>query len=70
LTKKRKVTFAEGCFDELAQEMTQDELDALVAEIEKMAENGELFDNAVELSDEESNLILSQLMNVEKNTRQ
>jgi 16S rRNA G527 N7-methylase RsmG len=68
--KKLKVTYAEGCFDELAEEMTQDELDALTAEIEALAESGELFEYSEPLSEEESEMILSQLKNIEKNTRQ
>ena len=68
--KKLKVTYAEGCFDELAEEMTQDELDALVAEIETMVDTGEIFENSEPLSEEESELIMNQLRNLEKNTRQ
>jgi hypothetical protein len=68
--KKLKITYAEGCFDELAEEMTQEELDALTAHLEKMAESGELFENAEPLSDEESDLILNRLDGIEKNTRQ
>ena len=68
--KKLKVTYAEGCFDELAEEMTQDELDALVAEIEEMVDTGEIFENSELLSEEESELIMNKLRNLEKNTRQ
>jgi hypothetical protein len=67
---KLKVIYEEGCFDELAEEMTQDELDAITAEIEKLVESGELFENAEPLSDEESQIILNELDNIEKNTRQ
>ena len=68
--KKLKITYAEGCFDELAEEMTQDEIDALTAEIEKLAATGELFTEAIDLSDEEADMILSRLDGVERNTRQ
>jgi hypothetical protein len=68
--KKLKITFAEGCFDELAEEMTQDEIDALTAEIKKLAESGEIFDHVQDLSDEEVDMILGQLDGVERNTRQ
>jgi hypothetical protein len=68
--KKLKVTFAEGCFDELAEEMTQEELDALTAEIQALVDSGELFENSEPLSSEESDLILKQLSTIEKNTRQ
>jgi len=65
-----KIIYAEGCFDELAEEMTQDEIDALTAEIEALVESGELFEYSEELTDEESSMLLDRLNNVEKNTRQ
>jgi len=43
-SEKIKVEFAPGCFDEF--EGTQEELDALIQEIRRMAESGELQDNA------------------------
>ena len=70
MKKKIKITYAEGCFDQLAEEMTQEELDALTAELEAMVESGEIFEEAEALSEEESQMILNQLYNVEKNTRQ
>lgn len=68
--KKLKIIYTEGCFDELSEEMTQEELDALTAEIEALANSGELFQHAKQLSNEESEIILSQLNSIEKNTRQ
>lgn len=68
--KKLKITYTQGCFDELAEEMTQEEIDALTAEIEKLAISGELFAHAQELSDEETEMILDQLDGIERNTRQ
>ena len=68
--KKVKITFAEGCFDELAEELTQDEIDAIVGEIEDMVESGELFEHSFELTDEEKIEILQQLNSIQKNTRQ
>lgn len=68
--KKLKIIYEEGCFDDLAEEMTQDELDALTEEIEAMVESGELFENSEPLTDEESDMILERLRNLEKNTRQ
>jgi hypothetical protein len=68
--KKLKITYAQGCFDELAEEMTQEEIDALTAEIENLVDSGELFAHAQELSDEETEMILNQLNGVERNTRQ
>jgi hypothetical protein len=68
--KKLKVIYEEGCFDELAEEMTQEEIDALTKEIEALAESGELFENSEPLSEEESDMILRRLDNMEKNKRQ
>jgi hypothetical protein len=68
--KKLKITYAQGCFDELAEEMTQEEIDALTAEIEKLVASGELFTHAMDLSDEETEMILNQLDGIERNTRQ
>ena len=45
--KKIKIEFAPGCFDNF--EGSQEELDELIAEITRMAESGELEQNAVPL---------------------
>lgn len=60
LAKKKhiQVTFEPGCFDDW--DGTQEELDALVAEITRMAESGELASNAVALDDEDAWQQLSQ----------
>ncbi len=47
--KKMKIEFAPGAFDQF--DGTQEELDALVAELERMAESGELEANSVALED-------------------
>lgn len=47
MTEKLKVEFAPGCFDGF--EGTQEELDALVAEIQRMFDSGEAFDKAREI---------------------
>lgn len=44
MDKKIKIEFAPGCFDSFTG--TQEELDELVAEIQKMAETGELFEKS------------------------
>jgi len=50
MTKKKiKIEFAPGAFDQF--DGTQEELDALVAELERMAESGELEENSVALDD-------------------
>lgn len=46
--KKIRVEFAPGCFDEF--EGTQEELDDMIAEIQRMADTGELFEDAQYLS--------------------
>lgn len=43
--KKIKVEFAPGCFDNF--DGTQEELDEFIAEITRMAEAGEITDNAM-----------------------
>jgi len=48
MTKKIKVEFAPGAFDNF--DGTQEELDELIAEITRMAESGEMFENAQPLN--------------------
>ena len=48
--KKMKVEFAPGCFDDF--DGTQQELDELVAEIERMANSGEMFENSTPVTEE------------------
>ena len=65
--KKLKIEFAPGCFDQW--DGTQEELDALMAELERQVDTGEIFENSVpltddvidDLSDEEQEAILAQL---------
>lgn len=49
MNKKIKIEFAPGAFD--AFDGTQKELDALVTELQRMAESGELEENSVALED-------------------
>jgi hypothetical protein len=44
MNKKPEIVFAPGCFDNF--EGTQEELDEMIAEIQRMAESGELFENS------------------------
>ena len=46
-----KIEFAPGCFDSF--EGTQEELDAIIAQITEMAFSGELFEEAQDLEDDE-----------------
>ena len=56
-----KITYAEGCFDDISDEMTQEEMDALVGEIEKLVESGEIFKNGLPLTDEEADDFFDEL---------
>lgn len=47
--KHIKIEFAPGCFDNF--DGTQEELDAMIAEIQQMADSGELFENAIPFED-------------------
>ena len=47
--KKMKVEFAPGCFDDF--DGTQQELDDLVAEIQRMANSGEMFENSTPVTE-------------------
>jgi hypothetical protein len=65
--KKIKVEFAPGCFDNF--EGTQEELDEFIAEIQRMADSGELMEQAVSVDmddpDEETIEAISQLLSAE-----
>jgi len=51
MTKKKiQIEFAPGAFDDF--EGTQEELNELVAEIHRLVDTGELFDNSQPLTDE------------------
>jgi hypothetical protein len=49
--KKIKIEFAPGAFDNF--DGTQEELDELLAEIQKMADSGEMLENSRELSEDD-----------------
>lgn len=67
MTDKPKITFLPGCFDSF--EGTQEELDEFMAELQRMADSGELFelsepltdDVIEEMTDSERDMILAQL---------
>lgn len=68
---KLKIVYAEGCFDDISEEMTQDELDALVGEIERLVKSGEIFDKGIPLTDEEVDDFLDELEDPDnRHTRQ
>ena len=49
--KKTKIEFAPGCFDNF--DGTQEELDGLVAELDRLAETGEIHEQSRELTEDE-----------------
>jgi hypothetical protein len=46
---KKKIVFAPGCFDNL--DMTQEEMDEFLAEINRMVDSGEFLENSVPVSE-------------------
>ena len=66
MTEKLKVVFAPGCFDGF--DGSEEELAELLAEIHKMAEDGTLFENSKQLSEEEVEELKEQME--KKETRQ
>jgi len=53
--KKFKIEFAPGCFDNF--EGTQEELDAMVAELTRLAENGELIELGEPLTEDQFDML-------------
>jgi hypothetical protein len=56
MTKKMEIVFMEGCFDDF--EGTQDELNEVIADMQKMLEDGTLLMNAEPLSKEEEAMLI------------
>jgi hypothetical protein len=75
MTKKKppmNIVFEEGCFDELEDELTQEELDALIEGIFQLAETGEIVSESIpveELPEEEQAEIIDMLERKKKRTR-
>lgn len=74
--KKLDIVFMPGCFDNF--EGTQEELDEMMAEIQRLAETGEIFEKSMpvdldafleELSEEELKEILEDLGEEESTTK-
>jgi hypothetical protein len=69
MSKDKKITveFAPGCFDNF--EGTQEELDEFIAEIQRMADSGELQEQAIPIDmddpDEETIEVISQILSAE-----
>ena len=51
MTNIKKIEFEEGCFDNLEDDLTQEEMEALVQGIHQLLETGEIFENAVPVED-------------------
>ena len=67
-----KVHFEEGCFDELEDELTEEEMDALIKGIFELAETGEILEQSTplsELPEEEQQEIMEMLDRQQKRTR-
>lgn len=70
--EKPEIVFAPGCFDNF--DGTQEELDELLAEINRLVDSGELFERAVaipmdELDDNEMEILESFINASDKPTR-
>jgi hypothetical protein len=63
---KLKIVFAEGCFDDF--DGTQEELQAVIADLHQQLEDGTLFDNAIPVPEDEADALLDRIEN--KSTRQ
>jgi len=69
---KFKITFEEGCFDELEDELSEEELDALIQGIFELAETGEILEHSTpidELPEDEQEEIIDMLERKQKHTR-
>jgi hypothetical protein len=75
MTKKKppiSIEFEEGCLDDLADELTQEEMDALIEGIFQLAETGEILENSTpldELPEDEQAEIINMLERKNKRTR-
>jgi hypothetical protein len=75
MTKKKppiNIVFEEGCLDDLTDELTQEEMDALIEGIFQLAETGEILEHSTpieELPEEEQAEIIDMLERKNKKTR-
>lgn len=58
---KLKIVFAEGAFDGF--DGTQEELDELIADLNKQLEDGTLFDNSVPVTEEDAKILAEVVAN-------
>jgi len=64
--KKMEIKFAPGCFDNF--EGSQEELNEFMAEIQRLVDTGEIFENSIpldvdDLSEEEQEILMTQISN-------
>jgi hypothetical protein len=72
MTNVKKIEFEEGCFDNLEDDLTQEEMEALVQGIHQLLETGEIFENAIpveDLPEEEQEAIARMFERKAKRTR-
>lgn len=75
MTKKKpplNIVFEEGCFDDLTDELTEEEMEALIDGIFQLAETGEIISESTpveELPPEEQAEIIDMLERKKKRTR-
>jgi hypothetical protein len=66
-----KISFEEGCFDELEDDLTEEEMEELVRGIFELAETGEIMEHSTPVSelpeDEQAQII--DMLSRKKNTR-
>jgi len=70
--KSFEVIFEDGCFDELEDEITQEDLEAFIDGIFDLAETGEILEGATRVSDlteDEQAEIINMLERKQKRTR-
>ena len=68
----KKIEFEEGCFDNLEDDLTQEEMEALIQGIHQLLETGEIFENATpveDLPEEEQEAIARMFERKAKRTR-
>lgn len=75
MTKKKPpidIVFEEGCFDDLTDELTPEEMEALIEGIFQLAETGEILEQGIpvdELPEDEQAEIIDMLERKKKRTR-
>jgi hypothetical protein len=72
MTNIKKIEFEEGCFDNLEDDLTQEEMEALIQGIHQLLETGEIFENAIpveDLPEEEQEAIARMFERKAKRTR-